>query len=118
MGTRAAASRTAAESAWEKPVEPITRAGPPRPAASLASAAEAWAEEKSITTSQSGRAADASPSTRSPTAWPTESGRSNRAASSSPSRASTSPAVTRPMRPSAPATAILIGLVCSIGRGP
>ncbi len=57
---RAEASPMIRSSSGEAPVDPITKAGPPRPAASRARAAEAAPLEKSMITSQAASAPAAS----------------------------------------------------------
>ena len=100
MAITRAASAIAASSPEEKPVDPITRAGPP-PAARVARSAEAAADEKSMMTSQARSA-----SSTAPTASPPAPGRPKRPPTAKPSRASITQVTARPMRPRAPATPI------------
>ena len=97
------ALRITASSMSEKPVEPITRAGPSLAMHSAANSAEAAPIVKSMITSQASMAA-----ARATKPSPDASGRSKRAASSNSGRAWTTRATAWPMWPRAPATPILI----------
>ncbi len=118
MAMRSDALWTALSSDGEKPVEPMTSAGPPRPAASLDSSAEAWAVEKSMITWQRGSASSTRASSNPLLAWPALAGCPIRAASLMSSRDCTSPAVTWPIRPRAPAMPIEMGAARVMGTGP